>query len=189
LNYYLYRIARIIAGHVEDKIWVLMQGLRNSGKGVLSDLLQNSLESYVKTTNSGNFKYKKTNVDEAKSLSWLVNCRFCRLIISQEIDISEKINGEMLKKFSSGGDMIEARLNFSDEIVFKMQCSLMICSNDMPEIQPADAMEFCDEFQMKSKFIDSTFDEKKKLNTYKYYDKDPLIKTEFLHLCTFKTPN
>ena len=92
LNYYLYRIARIIAGHVEDKIWVLMQGLRNSGKGVLSDLLQNSLESYVKTTNSGNFKYKKTNVDEAKSLSWLVNCRFCRLIISQEIDISEKIN-------------------------------------------------------------------------------------------------
>ena len=54
-------MSRIIAGHIEDKRWILFQGLRNCGKGMISDMLKNSFESYIRTTNSGNFIIKKAS--------------------------------------------------------------------------------------------------------------------------------
>ena len=40
LNYFLYRMSRIMGGCIEDKMWVKLEGLRNCGKGLLSDLLK-----------------------------------------------------------------------------------------------------------------------------------------------------
>lgn len=184
LEFFLHRMSRIMAGCIEDKVWVLLQGLRNCGKGVLSDLLKNCFESYIMTTNSGNFILKKSNsVDSAKSLSWILDYQFCRLAITQEITIddNEKIDGNMIKKFCSGGDYLQARKNHQDEIEFRIQSSLMICCNDLPEIKPSDTMEFCNEFQMKSKFVDDDFDISKKLDTFKYYKKDNDIKNIILN--------
>jgi hypothetical protein len=182
LEYFLYRMSRIMAGCIEDKIWILLQGLRNCGKGVISDLLKKSFEGYVKTTNSGNFVFKNSSTDSAKCLSWIIDYQFCRLGITQEIslDDNQKIDGNMIKKFCSGGDYFEARKNNVDEIEFRIQSSLMICCNDLPEIKPSDTMEFCDEFQMKSKFIDDDFEESKKLDTFKYYKKDSNLKSSVL---------
>jgi phage/plasmid-associated DNA primase len=183
LEFFLYRMSRIMAGCIEDKVWILLQGFRNSGKGVLSDLLKNCFENYIMTTNSGNFILKKSNgVDSAKSLSWIIDYQFSRLAITQEITIdeNEKIDGNMIKKFCSGGDYLQARKNHQDETEFKIQSSLMICCNDLPEIKPSDTMEFCNEFQMKSKFIDDDFDESNKIDTFKYYKKDDNIKNDIL---------
>jgi hypothetical protein len=46
----------------------------------------------------------------------------------------------------------------------------------MPEVEPKDCLEKCDEFQMKSKFVSSDYKEKDKMATYKYYETDPIIK-------------
>jgi hypothetical protein len=194
-DYFIYRISRVMAGDITDKVWILFQGLRNCGKGVISDLIMNSFGEYVKVTNSENFILKKSlSSDASKSNSWIMDYEFTRLAITQEITINdnEKVNGNMIKKFCSGGDPIEGRKNFKDEQQFKIQSGLMICCNDIPEITPNDAMEFCDEFQMKSKFIDKDFDETKKLKTFKYYLKEDEVKTkiitnpdiinEFIHL-------
>jgi hypothetical protein len=194
-DYFIYRISRVMAGDITDKVWILFQGLRNCGKGVISDLIMNSFGEYVKVTNSENFILKKSlSSDASKSNSWIMDYEFTRLAITQEITINEneKVNGNMIKKFCSGGDPIEGRKNFKDERQFKIQSGLMICCNDIPEITPNDAMEFCDEFQMKSKFITNDFDETKKLKTFKYYLKDDEVKTkiitnpdvinEFIHL-------
>lgn len=183
LEFFLHRMCRIMAGCIEDKVWILLQGLRNCGKGVLSDLLINCFENYIMTTNSGNFILKKSNgADSAKCLSWIIDYQFCRLAITQEITIddNEKIDGNMIKKFCSGGDCMQARKNHQDECQFKIQSSLMICCNDLPEIKPSDTMEFCNEFQMKSKFIDDDFDESNKINTFKYYKKDNDLKNNIL---------
>jgi hypothetical protein len=182
LDFFLHRMSRIMAGCIEDKVWILLQGLRNSGKGVLSDLLKNCFENYIMTTNSGNFILKKSTVDSAKLLSWIMDYQFSRLAITQEITIddTEKIDGNMIKKFCSGGDYLQARKNHQDEIEFKIQSSLMICCNDLPEIKPSDTMEFCNEFQMKSKFVDDDFDISKKLDTFKYYKKDNDLKNNIL---------
>lgn len=182
LEYFLYRMSRVIAGNIEDKRWILLQGLRNSGKGVISDILKNCFGHYVRTTNSGNFEFKRNVGDEGKALSWLIDFQFSRLAITQEINITDnnKINGNSIKKFCSGGDYFQARKNFKDEIEFKIQSALMVCCNDLPETNPTDCLEFMDEFQMKSKFIDEDFDGLK-LNTFKYYKKDESIKAHFLN--------
>ena len=183
MEYFLYRMSRIMAGHIEDKKWVLLEGLRNSGKGVLTLLLENAFERYVKITNSGNFVYKELSTDEAKKQSWMIDYQFVRLAFTQEITInknsktSNKVDGNMIKKFCSGGDSIEARKNHQDEYQFKLQSSLMICCNDMPDIEPTDTKEFCDEFQMKSKFLTPEQEETEtKIPTFKYYTADDKVK-------------
>jgi hypothetical protein len=183
MEYFLYRMSRIMAGHIEDKKWVLLEGLRNSGKGVLTLLLENAFERYVKITNSGNFVYKELSTDEAKKQSWMIDYQFVRLAFTQEITInknsktSNKVDGNMIKKFCSGGDSIEARKNHKDEYQFKIQSSLMICCNDMPDIEPTDTKEFCDEFQMKSKFLTPEQEETEtKIPTFTYYTADDKVK-------------
>lgn len=184
LKYFLHRIARCIAGHYEDKKWLLFQGLRNCGKGVISALLKNSFTEYIASVDSSNFILRNTkNIsDVAKSKSWLLDYEFCRLAISQELVIDDGIQMDAcpIKSWSSGGDDITARKNNKDEETFNIQCSLMICCNDMPEFKTKDVMETCEEFQMKSKFVDDTFNEKNKLETFKYYKTDSDVKTKFI---------
>jgi len=183
LEYFIYRLSRILAGHIEDKKWILLEGLRNSGKGVITLLLENAFEKYVKITNSGNFIFKDNSQDEAKRLSWMIDYQFTRLAFTQEITINkskkncDKVDGNMIKKFCSGGDSIEARKNHENEYQFKIQASLMICCNDMPEITPMDTKEFCEEFQMKSKFLTKEQElTETKIPSYYYYDADDKVK-------------
>ena len=182
MEYYLYICSQMLGGNVELKKWALFEGLRNSGKGVLGDILKNCFGSYVKTTNSSNFNFKTNITDSQKALSWLIDYRFARIALTSEMDISEniKLNGNMIKKFTSGGDYLSARRNFQDEIEFRIQSGLIIMCNDMPKVEPSDALEMCDEFPMKSKFIDDNFNENNKLKGYQYYKKDIEIKSTFL---------
>ena len=182
MKYFLFICSQMVAGNVELKRWLLFEGLRNSGKGVLGDLLKNCFGAYIKTTNSNNFNFKTNIQDSQKALSWLIDYRFTRIALTSEMDIGNdiKLNGNMIKKFTSGGDCLSARLNFQDEIEFKIQSSLIIMCNDMPKIEPNDALEYCDEFQMKSKFIDDDFNDENKLEGFRYYKKENDIKSVFL---------
>ena len=182
MEYFLYISSQMIAGNVELKKWALFEGLRNSGKGVLGDLLKNCFGSYVKSTNSSNFNFKLNISDSQKALSWLIDYRYARIALTSEMTVMDnlKLDGNMIKKFTSGGDYLSARKNHQDEMEFRIQAGLMIMCNDMPKIEPSDALEMCDEFAMTSKFIDDDFNEKNKLTGYKYYKKDTAIKSTFL---------
>ncbi len=153
LNY----IARGVAGHVEDKNWGVGIGERDCGKGVLVGLLENCFGEYCRATNSENFLYKNNGTDSAKSLSWLVPFEFKRLLLTNEITRDSqgkyKINGNVLKKLSSGGDKIEARVNHKDEINFKIQARVCMFCNDLPPIEPADTKETSYCFRYPSKFL------------------------------------
>jgi len=46
-------IARALAGKYEDKKWFINKGSRNSGKGLITKLLQNTFKIFVGTFNSG----------------------------------------------------------------------------------------------------------------------------------------
>ncbi len=178
----MYSTANYLSGNTSLKKWSLFQGLRNSGKGIIGDLLKNCFEKYIMTTNSGNFNFKKNVSDSQKNLSWLIDYRFVRIALTSEISIYDdiKLDGNMIKKFTSGGDYIMARKNFQDEMEFKIQAGLIVCCNDCPPIEPNDALEFCDEYDMKSKFIDNDFDEEDKIKGFTYYKKDNTLKDVFL---------
>jgi len=180
---FLYRIARTMAGHIEDKLFYLMVGMRDCGKGVSTDLIKKCFQGYIRAIESGNLLFKKTSGDASKNNSWIVDCEFSRLAISQEIKLDEKefIDGNLIKKFCSGGDHINGRQNYVNEREFKLQSSLMICCNNIPVISPSDTMEKAVIYDMKSKFINEDYDEKMKLSNIKYYPMINDIKTKYLN--------
>ena len=63
------------------------------------------------------------------------------------------LDGNMIKAVSSGGDMIEARLNHKDETSFRLQAHLLGLTNALPDISPENAKEYALFFDFPSKFV------------------------------------
>lgn len=182
MRYMMNGISKMMAGRIEFKKWFLATGERDSGKGVLADLLNYCFGGYIKFTDSSNFKMRSGDSD-AKSNSWIIDYQFKRIAICSEISVKENsyVDGTLLKKFCSGGDTIEGRKNYQDEIEFRIQCGLMIFGNDMPPVNPSDAYEKCDKFDMKSKFLTKEdFNVNESNNYIQYYEQDDSVKTEFI---------
>jgi hypothetical protein len=144
-NKFLKYYARRIAGCIEDKHWSIFVGERNCGKSKIQNLLENTFENYINTLNGGTFIYQKRigKVDEEKNSSYLLDSRYTRISMVQEVenDKSIKLCGTTIKKFNSGGDKLKARSLYKDSIEFKIQSSLSFAFNDSPEIIPTDCLE------------------------------------------------
>lgn len=145
-EYFLHRLSRAIAGFITDKRWCVWLGFRNSGKGVLQEMLINSFGKYIQDMNSSNLFIKSTSGDSAKAQSWIVPLKGARIVLSNEIASSEKhiVDGNMIKKLASGGDPITARQNNKDEQTFKTQLTYMLLCNDIPKVTPKDAFQNCE---------------------------------------------
>ena len=153
-DYFFYCLSRALAGKYEDKKWFVNKGSRNSGKGVISKLLQNAFKVFVGIFNAGAFVAKKIeNADDAKNLSWVVGKKDCRLIISNEVKEDVVLNGVLIKSLSSGGDTILGRTNHKDEMEFLPQFMMMFMCNSLKGVEPQDALENCEQFYCKSKFV------------------------------------
>lgn len=187
-------IARGIAGQISDKQWAVGMGERNSGKGKLVNLCESAFGRYVNTINSENFVMERFGSgDEAKKQSWMLDCEYTRLTFSNEIKLDEsdknyKINGNMIKRFASGGDTITARKLYVNEIEFKIQSRLMIMCNDLPPIEPKDATETMVMFKYPYKFV-SADEMKNALPFFRLKDasiddyvKDPEVCDAFVHI-------
>jgi len=164
MNFILNRIARMLAGHIEDKKWLMLIGNRNSGKGVIEHLLISSFDKYIGTFNSDNLISKSANMGESsKNAAWMLNFRFVRVCFGNELLTNEKtiLNGCLIKNLVSGGSRITARTNNKDEISVNIQSSIILTSNDMPTINPIDTLETMIKFNMPIKFMSD--DEYKKL--------------------------
>ena len=56
-SYFLHCLARALAGEIYDKKWYICVGERNTGKGVLCELVSSAFEDFVQTINSENLVY------------------------------------------------------------------------------------------------------------------------------------
>lgn len=179
---WLYEMSQCMAGNINRKNWYCLEGMRNCGKGVLTDALCNSFGRYMRVTNSGNFSYRENTADEAKGNSWLSGFEFARLVYTNEISLKENgrtyIDGNKIKKFCSGGDFIQCRQNFQNEKYIRLQCSLMICCNDLPERKPTDCNEKLIHYLFNSKFVNEH--ESQDIPGVKYYPTDETLKSQFL---------
>jgi len=61
----------------------------------------------------------------------------------------------MLKQLqlASGGDTMLGRCNYQDEIEFTPQFIMMLQCNEFKRVEPVDALESCEQFYCKSKFV------------------------------------
>ena len=181
---FLYNMARVVFGYYQDKTWFSMDGLRDGGKGMITELMEKTFETYLCATHGENFLHKSSSGgDEAKARSFLIDFVGVRLVVCNELKIEKNtvFDGNKIKSFCSGGDTQSARKNYCDETFFKLECSLMFFANDLPPIKPADAKERQVEYSLCSKFCDDkTYKEKKSEvnNTFRYYPKDDKLKME-----------
>ena len=150
---FLQRLARAVAGHVEDKVWMLWLGMRNSGKGTIIEILTNCFgKKYIHNCESGNLFPKDTSGDSAKLLSWIIAMQFARLGYFNEIPTERdgraiKCDGTFVKKLASGGDGHTARQNHKDEQDVTIDFTLAVLCNERP-----DCLQNCQSFLFKGEF-------------------------------------
>lgn len=159
-NLYLQGLARGLAGHYEDKKFLVMKGLRNSGKGVLQEQCLTSFGEYCCIYD---VPMTKTNYKaDASDRRWVLTSKahIKRIGFTSEVaNIVGKndltIDGNELKKvICSGGDSFKARGHYSDEIDVIMNTTTIMSLNNIPVSNPTDALENMIPFSMPFKFVD-----------------------------------
>lgn len=157
-NYNAHIKARALAGCYEDKKWYGYSGARNSGKGTETGILRNAFGDFVLEFNAKCLIFNKFgNPEPAKALSWVVDKKDARIIISNEIDGDENtvLNGAFIKTLASGGDAMEGRKLYENTISFIPQFTMFLCYNRFYKVEPEDATENLEQFEYKSKFVDA----------------------------------
>ena len=136
-DYYLLHLSRGLMGDMMKKI-IFSLGTTDCGKSVLTFALKKSMEGYFGDFNAENLIYNKNSSDEAAKLRWALLLRYKRIIVSNEMKSNEMINGNMIKKISSGGDGLTGRPHCGNETAFTPHFAVVAMANDLNKISPYD---------------------------------------------------
>lgn len=153
-TFFLNCVARALAGEIPDKRWYVGLGARNCGKGIFCKLLKSAFGAFVRVMQAENLLSKGRSQDAAKAQSWMQDHEYTRIAFSNEMSNTGtgKLDGEIIKRLCSNGDVIEVRKNYKDEIQIRLQMSMFLFANDMPSIDPPDAYQTMLGFQFLSEF-------------------------------------
>jgi len=178
---FLHWLSRAMAGITTDKIWFMLQGQRDSAKGVFDGLLRNAFQTYIGNFSTKSFKLDtKSSQDNDLKQKFMLKNRYARIAPSQETD-DAWMDGELVKKASSGGDTIEARNLYENTVSFVNSCKYMFVGNESARIKPADALQTQWYYKMRCKFVDDPQNVKNPDVTIRYYKKDDSVKRDFIN--------
>ena len=110
-------------------------------------------------------------------MRWALLLRFKRIIISSEMKSTSTINGNMLKKISSGGDSLTGRLHGGNETSFILHALSILMANDLTPIAPYDKAVDNRTRIINYKKIFTDVVEDKENELQKYYNLENEIKT------------
>jgi hypothetical protein len=159
--------ARALAGMTNDKNFGLIMGDRDSGKSKYKNLCETAFSSYVGILNMNSLLLDKSGGDQEKKLSWLYDSFDKRLLFGSEIKLDgSKLDGNLLKSVCSSSDKIKMRKNYVDATDFYIQCTLCLICNDLPAIEPMDAIEKMVPFNCGHKFVKEITEEDKIINPH-----------------------
>jgi hypothetical protein len=129
-----------LAGDFRRKKFYMGLGEANCGKGLLVSAFRQAFEGYISEWDGNNLKYNPRNgQDEAKKLAWIRNLIGSRIAFSSELRMDKTpMDGNLLKKVSSGGDAMGIRGNCQDEFEFVNRATMFLLANDLCEITPKD---------------------------------------------------
>jgi hypothetical protein len=181
---YLQLSARATAGEYADKQWMIMFGERNCGKGLLEDAHGATWGPYVNTVNANAFLLQQySSGDAAKSMSWALDCEYARQTYTNEVKCDDtsksiKLDGNLLKSFQSGGDVLSARKNHKDERSFRVASRLIMNMNDIPEVSPLDAVSTLVLIKFPFKFVAP--EEMEQDSPPFFRKRDETIKTQYI---------
>lgn len=166
-------LARAIAGDTSVKKFYLCPGKTNAGKSFLSKMLENAFGDYIGNFNAESLAYssKLDTKDEAAKMRWALLLRFRRILLSNEINMKAELNGNAIKKHSSGGDKMIGRNHGNSEVPFNPHYTIFCMLNDIPKIEPMDeaTLKRLEYLEFPYKFVD----ENEKDNREYYKVRDP----------------
>ena len=136
-EYLILNLARGLAGDCMKRILFGLGGT-NGGKSVLTMALQYACGDYYGTFNAVNLCCKNNVNDEAQNMRWCLLLRYARIIVSSELKSDVNIDGNSIKKVSSGGDPLVARGHCSNEQSFVPHFLALAFANDIKKITPYD---------------------------------------------------
>lgn len=123
-----------MSGDMSAQSVFILWGNGSNGKSVLLNLLNKMLDKAYKPVSKNiilNMAYGKSAGPE------LIDIKNSRLVTFSETGQDEELNAEIIKTIS-GGDSITARGLYKDPITFKLQCKLLICTNNKPKFNGND---------------------------------------------------
>jgi len=130
--------ARALTGYT-SKNFVIGVGNKNSGKSKLVEAYKHTFGNYIGGFNAEVLVESPNNsADEASKLRWALLSRYKRILFSNEVRMNKKLDGNAIKKHSSGGDELTARQHCSNEIQFSPHYTIFCMLNDVPTIEPFD---------------------------------------------------
>ena len=136
-NYFIELLARGLFGECMKKI-VFCLGNTNTGKSTLVKAFQESFGDLIGSFNGETLTKTNTSQEEAQILRPFYLVRDKRLIFSNELKTSASLEGNAIKKISSGGDKLVARVMGGNEVPFNPHFLALIMANDISEISNYD---------------------------------------------------
>ena len=131
------KLARGVAGTgMRDKSGLIMIGAADSGKGVLTEALQQACGAYVGSFNAEVLLQTKNQGDPSLRIKEFVPKSFCRVLLSNEISSNSVIDGTLWQKLTSGGDTQVGRVLNKNCTDFICQFMPIVMANDKPQIVP-----------------------------------------------------
>jgi hypothetical protein len=134
-------LARALAGDIKIKKFYLCPGKTNAGKSFLGKMLALAFGQYIGYFNAESLAYtsSKDTKDEAAKMRWSLLLRFSRILLSNEVNMKKKLNGNDIKKHSSGGDKLTGRTHNKVETHYVPHYTIFCMLNDIPNIEPMDS--------------------------------------------------
>lgn len=136
-DYFMLNLGRGLAGDCMKRM-LFGLGDTNTGKTVLTTALRLSCGDYFGAFNAGNLCVSKSSGDEAQKLRWAMLLQYKRIIVSNEIETSVKLDGNMINKLASEGDPLTGRGHGGNETLFNTHFLPIILANDLPKITKFD---------------------------------------------------
>lgn len=171
-------ISRAIAGHYSDKLWVLLMGPRNCGKGTQMAMCQAALGDLYGEVNSQVLLAGAAIESDPHKLQWMAMYDFCRLLCTSEFKEGAKLASDIVKKFMSGGDRFQLRENHRSVRYFVARFVLLAMCNEIPKFDNHDVTETMRFFDYKVKFCTQQELESNPSNFY-YRLGDSSVKQEY----------
>jgi hypothetical protein len=95
--------------------------------------------------------------------------------------LQHRVDGNLIKRIASGGDAIELRTNYKDEVRKRLQTTFMLSCNDFPPIDPVDACSTLEVFEFHCVFQPAHVIAARGDNCPRHWRvADPKIKTEWI---------
>ncbi len=136
LKYTLLVLAKALCAIIDEKFYIWSGISAANGKSTLINFLEYALGDYIVSIDAGMFTTKRGNPSNASPD--ITRLRGRRIFNVQELESNEKILAGKLKQMS-GGDTMIGRALHKDFISFKSQGSIIMVSNQLPEIDGSDA--------------------------------------------------